>query len=234
MERGTKGVRLINDLRPQKRAGFLGIDLTSKEAKPSACLGLDSELNLIYRGLLKGSDILQVVSRYGFELIAIDAPLSLPKGLCCLEAGCPCQPTSGVKGRNCERELARSGIPCYFTTKKTFIRELIYRGIRLKTEPESQGYKVIEVYPYGSKIRLFGKNIPKKTTPAGLAFLKQRICQLLPNITAYIDGFNHDMCDATIAAYTAFLCSQGKAELCGEPGEGTICLPLLDRAAHDH
>ena len=29
-------------------AGFLGIDLTSVEAKPSACVGLDRELNLIY------------------------------------------------------------------------------------------------------------------------------------------------------------------------------------------
>jgi predicted nuclease with RNAse H fold len=111
---------------------------------------------------------------------------------------------------------------------------MVYRGIRLKTELESQGYKVIEVYPYGSKIRLLGKKILQKTTPAGLAFLKQRICQWLPNIAACIDGFNHDMCDATIAAYTAFLCSQGKAELCGEPGEGTIFLPFLDRAAHDH
>ena len=228
-------MRFINDLRPQKRAGFLGIDLTSKESKPSACLGLDRKLNLIYLGFLNGdSDILQTVNRFQFELIAIDAPLSLPKGLCCLEENCPCQPTSGVKGRNCERELARLGIPCYFTTKKSIIKAMVYRGIRLKAELESQGYKVIEVYPYGSKIRLFGKNIPKKTTPAGLAFLKQRICQLLPDITTYIDRFNHDMCDATIAAYTAFLCSQGKAELCGEPGEGTICLPLLDRAAHDH
>jgi predicted nuclease with RNAse H fold len=228
-------VRFINDPRPQKRAGFLGIDLTSKESKPSACLGLDNELNLIYRGFLnRDSDILQIVNRFQFELIAIDAPLSLPKGLCCLEENCPCQPTAGVKGRNCERELARLGIPCYFTTKKSIIKAMVYRGIRLKTELESQGYKVIEVYPYASKIRLFGKPVPSKLEPKGLAFLKQRICQLLPNITACIDGFNHDMCDATIAAYTAFLCSQGKVELCGEPGEGTICLPFLDRAAHDH
>jgi predicted nuclease with RNAse H fold len=228
-------VRFINDPGHQKRAGFLGIDLTSKESKPSACLGLDNELNLIYHGFLnRDSDILQTVNRLQFDLIAIDAPLSLPKGLCCLEEGCPCQPTSGAKGRDCERELAKSGIPCYFTTKKSIIKAMVYRGIRLKTGLESQGYKVIEVYPYASKIRLFGKNIPKKTTPAGLAFLKQRICQWLPDITAGIDGFNHDMCDAAIAAYTALLCSQGKAELCGEPGEGTICLPLLDRAAHDH
>lgn len=217
------------------RAGFLGIDLTSKEAKPSACLGLDRELNLIYLGFLNGdSDILQVASRYDFELIAIDAPLSLPKGLCCLEESCSCQPMAGVKGRNCERELAKLGIPCYFTTKKSIIKAMVYRGIRLRSELEAMDYEVIEVYPYASKVRLFGKNISKKTTPAGLAFLKQHICQLLPNITAYIDGVNHDMCDAAIAAYTAYLHSQGKTELCGEAEEGTIYLPFLDRVTYDH
>jgi predicted nuclease with RNAse H fold len=111
---------------------------------------------------------------------------------------------------------------------------MVYRGIGLKSELEAMGYEVIEVYPYASKVRLFGKNIPKKTTPAGLAFLKQRICQLLPDITAYIDGVNHDMCDAAIAAYTAYLCSRGKTELCGEAEEGTISLPFLDRVTHDH
>jgi predicted nuclease with RNAse H fold len=150
-------VRLINDLQPQKGAGFLGIDLTSKEAKPSACLGLGRELNLIYLGFLnRDSDFLQVVRKYEFELIAIDAPLSLPKGLCCLEDSCSCQPVSEVKGRNCERELAKLGIPCYFTTKKSIIKAMVYRGIKLKTE------------------------------------------------------------------------------LCGEPEEGTICLPLLDKVTHDH
>ncbi|GAG68535.1 unnamed protein product, partial [marine sediment metagenome] len=200
MERGTKGVRLINDFQPQIRVGFLGIDLTSAEAKPSACLGLDNQLNLIYFGFLnRDSDIQQVVNKYEFELIAIDAPLSLPKRLCCLEESCSCQPRAKVKGRNCERELARLGIPCYFTTKKSIIKAMVYRGIRLKTELEAMGYKVIEVYPYASKLRLFGKPIPPKLRPGGLTFLKQRICQLLPSITAYIDGFNHDMCDAAIA-----------------------------------
>jgi len=214
-------------------AGFLGIDLTSAETKPSACLGLDNQLNLIYSGCLNGdSDIRQLVTRYAFELIAIDAPLSLPKGLCCLEESCSCQPTAEGKGRDCERELARLGIPCYFTTKKSIIKAMVYRGIRLKTELEAMGYEVIEVYPYATKLRLFGKNIPQKTTPAGLAFLRQHISQLLPSIIAYIDGFNHDLCDAAIAAYTAFLHSRGQTELCGDPEEGTICLPFLDRVIY--
>jgi len=225
-------VRLINNLQLQTGAGFLGIDLTSAEAKPSACLGLDRELHLIYSGFLyQDSDILKVVSRHGFKVVAIDAPLSLPKGLCCLEESCSCQPAAEGKGRSCERELAKQGIGLFRTTKKSIIKAMVYRGIRLKIELESMGYVVIEVYPYASKVRLFGRNIPKKTTSAGLAFLRQHISHLLPNIAPYVDRFNHDMCDAAIAVYTAYLYYEGKTELCGEPEEGAICLPFLDRVA---
>ena len=221
-------MRLINNLRPQKEGGFLGIDLTSAEARPSACLGLDRDLHLIYSGFLNGdSDILKVAGEHGFKLVAIDAPLSLPKGLCCLEESCPCQPRAEGKGRSCERELARQGIPCYFTTKKSIIKAMVYRGIRLKAELEAMGCEVIEVYPYASKVRLLGKNIPAKSKPAGLAFLKQHIGLLLPSIAPYLDGFDHDLCDAAIAAYTAFLHHHGKTELCGETEEGAICLPLV-------
>ena len=227
-------MRYYGEARPATRgkivAGFLGIDLTSVEAKPSAGVGLDRELNLIYSGFPRqDSDILRVVSRYSLELVAIDAPLSLPEGLCCLEESCSCQPKAEVKGRSCERELARLGIPCYFTTKKSIIKAMVYRGIRLKAELEAMGYEVIEVYPYASKVRLFGKFIPAKSRTAGLAFLKRRISGLLPNISAYVDGFNHHLCDAAIAAYTAFLHWQGKTQLIGEAEEGAIWLPLVDR-----
>ena len=209
------------------RARFLGIDLTSKETRPSACLGLDGDLRLIYAGFLgKDSDILQLVPSYQFELVAIDAPLSLPKGLCRLEESCSCQPSVGLNGRSCERELARRGIPCYFTTKKSIIKDMVKRGIRLKAELESIGC------PYASKIRLFGKSLPAKLKPAGVSFLKQHISQLLPNITHYVAGFSHNLCDAAIAAYTAFLYQQGKAEPCGNPQEGVIYIPLVDRLVY--
>ena len=204
----------------------MGIDLTSKETTPSACLGLDGDLHLIYAGFLgKDSDILELVPSYQFKLVAIDAPLSLPKGLCCLEESCPCQPEAEGKNRHCERELRKRGISVFPTTKKTFIKELVYRGIRLKAVFQSMGCEVIEVYPYASKVRLFGKGLPTKSTPAGVAFLKQHISRLLPNTTPYVAEFNHDLYDAAIAAYTTFLHEQGKTESCGDPEEGIIHLP---------
>ena len=39
------------------------------------------------------------------------------------------------------------------------------------------------------------------------------------------------MCDAAVAAYTAFLHYQGKTELYGEPEEGAIYLPFLDKGS---
>ena len=208
----------------------MGIDLTSAQARPSACLGLDRELHLIYSAFLyHDSDILKVVGGHGFKLVAIDAPLSLPQGLCCLEESCPCQPKAEAKGRSCERELARQGIPCYFTTKKSIIKGMVYRGMTLKAELEAMGCEVIEVYPYASKVRLFGKDIPAKSKLAGLAFLKQHIGLLLPSTVPYLERFNHHLCDAAIAAYTAFLHYHGKTELCGDTEEGAICLPLVDR-----
>jgi predicted nuclease with RNAse H fold len=189
-------------------------------------------LRLVYDDFLgKDSDILQLVLSYQFELVAIDAPLSLPKGLCCLEESCSCQPDVGLNGRSCERELVKQGIGLFRTTKKSIIKSMVYRAIRLKTELESIDCEVIEVYPYASKIRLFGKNIPKKTTPDGIAFLRKHIGELLPDITNHVARFNHDLCDAAIAAYTAILYEQGRAEPCGDPEEGIIYLPLVDRVA---
>ena len=214
---------------------FLGIDLASAETEPSACLGLDGELKLIYYGFPNSNcDILEIINRYRFKLIAVDAPLSLPKGLCRLEESCSCQEEARAKGRECERELAKLGIPCYFTTKKSIIKIMVYRGIRLRAELKARGYEVIEVYPHASKTRIWGESIPRKTTSAGLGFLKRHTSRLIPSLAPYVAGFNHDLCDAAIAAYTAFLYSQGKTEPTGEPDEGVIYLPFLDRLACDH
>jgi len=111
-----------------------GIDLTSSEAKPSVCLGLDSRSQLVYLGFLtKNRDIVALLNFYSPEVIAIDAPLSLPVGLCCLDKSYPCHPELPGKNRQCDQELRQQGIPCYPATKKTFIKDLIYRSSALKT-----------------------------------------------------------------------------------------------------
>ena len=209
-----------------KALTVFGIDLTSAETKPSACLALDGKLQLIYLGFLnKDSDVIDTVSLYSPEVIAIDAPLSLPLGLCCLEENCACQPKFDRKNRQCDQELRRRGIPCYPTSKKTFIKDLIYRGIELKNRLCQQGFQVIEVYPYASKVRLFGKAIPRKTTPQGIAFLKERLRSILPTLKPYLDIFDHNLCDAAIAAYTALLFCWNMVDALGSSEEGLIFIP---------
>jgi predicted nuclease with RNAse H fold len=212
-----------------KHPTFFGIDLTSTEAKPSACLGLDGKSQLVYFGFLTGNrDIIALLNFYPPQVIAIDAPLSLPLGLCCLEESCPCEPKFPTKNRQCDQELRRQGIPCYPTTKKTFIKDLIYRGIELKTSigrELKQASQVIEVYPFASKVRLFGTTMPRKTTKQGMSFLRDKLATILPALEPYLDMFDHDLCDAAVAAYTALLYHQNRAQALGDSEEGLIFIP---------
>lgn len=208
------------------KVNFIGIDLTSSANKPSACVGLDKDLSLAFAGFLNSDlEIIDLVTSSAPYLIGIDAPLTLPLGLCCLEEGCPCKPKEARKGRSCERELAKLGIPCYFTTKKSIIKPMVYRGIRLRIELESKGFEVIEVYPYGTKVRLWGKAIPPKSTPAGLRFLQDHIAMVMPSFASQLERLNHDLCDAALAAYTTYLHYYGGTDLFGDPEEGVICVP---------
>ncbi len=205
---------------------FFGIDLTSTEAKPSACLCLNDKLEVVYHGFLKADeDILAKANLLSPPVTALDAPLSLPLGLCCLEESCDCQPTSSWKGRWCEQELARRAVPCYFTTKKSLIKRMVYRGMALKGKVARQDCEVIEVYPYASKVRLFGKPVLSKNTAFGLDWLRKKLGFLLTNVNPCLEKWSHDMCDAAIAAYTGFLYAQGKTEALGDVQEGLIYIP---------
>jgi predicted nuclease with RNAse H fold len=205
------------------KSPFIGLDLTSSPQKPSAYAALDANSTAIALGAV-GTDpeIIATIDEIQPAVVAIDAPLSLPKGLCCLEEGCSCGQALPSAGRACERELARLGIPCFFTSKRSIIKRMVYRAIAL--QQRLSRHQVIEIYPYATKVRLFGKPIPKKTTPAGLEFLRQRLTALIPGLERERLK-SHDLCDALIAAYTGYLYSQGLAEPVGDAEEGLIFIP---------
>jgi len=160
-------------------------------------------------------------------LVAIDAPLSLPLGLCCLEDSCACRPVSSRKGRQCERELSALGIGCYYTTKRSIIKGMVYRAIALKEKLEKRGFTVIEVYPYASKVRLFSR-LPRKTTVAGRQVLQEGLCHLIPAIASPQESsLSHDALDALLAAYTGVLYVKGRTEALGDPAEGLLHIPLV-------
>ena len=205
---------------------YLGLDPTASWKKPSAYAVLDDAGSLISCGALDtNQDIEEWALNSGAHSLGIDCPLGLPAGLCCLEEDCPCTPASSLKGRMCERQLAQQGISCYFTTNRSFIKPMINRGMALRDNLVSQGLNVIEVYPYATKVRIWGKPIPKKTTSKGRAFLKERLGCLVPGVASHPGKMTHDMYDAILAAYTAYLHSQGKTELLGIEDEGFIVVP---------
>ena len=205
---------------------FIGLDLTTSSKKKTACAILDAEPRLQDQVLLGGDEeIVAFVEAHRPALVAIDAPLSLPLGLCCLEETCSCQPVSPHKGRQCERELSTLGIGCYYTTKRSIIKGMVYRGIRLKAGLEKQGHTVIEIYPYASKVRLFGP-LPRKTTVAGRRALQALLQHLIPSVPSPQENLlSHDALDALLAAYTGFLYYCGSTEALGDPSEGLLHIP---------
>lgn len=209
-----------------EKASFIGIDLSSSSARRTACVRLEQQLRLAWFDFLyDDAQIIEAIEQYRPRLVAIDAPISLPRGLCCLDESCPCQPLSPLKGRICERELSRLGIPSYYTTKRSIIKMMVSRAIGLKDEIAARGYEIIEVYPYATKVALFGRSIPPKTTAAGIAFLRDGLAQLIPDLVPHLPRFNHDLCDALLAAYTAYAYTKGEVESIGDPEEGVIIIP---------
>ena len=205
---------------------FIGVDLTSSKAKASACAVLDAEGSLVHLTSLKAeAEMLALAQEWGPSIVAIDSPLGFPKGMCCLEESCACRSEHGFKGRACEQELARRGIPLYFTTKRSIIKRMVYRAIALAQGLEAQGHRVLEVYPYASKVRLFGKPIPSKTSQEGLDFLRQHLGRLIPGVASWDGRLDHDGCDALVAAYTAYLHSLGRTEGVGLEEEVRIVMP---------
>lgn len=205
---------------------FVGLDLTASARRKTAFVALGEGLQISEQGFCgEDEEIIVFVEHNHPAIIAIDAPLSLPQGLCCLEESCPCQAASNCKGRQCERELSKLGIGCYYTTKKSIIKEMVYRGIRLKGELSSRGFVVIEVYPYASKVCVFGR-LPPKGTTEGRKVLQRHLQELIHALPPPEEKlYSHDLLDALVAAYTGYLYFQGKTEALGEEAEGLIHIP---------
>ena len=205
----------------------LGIDLSASPKRPSACAFLDGpgETHLdVFRTF---DELLRSLEVHRPSLIAIDAPLSLPLGLDCLEESHPCAPARDYRGRSSEQELGRMHIGCFFTTKRSIIKTLIYRGRELREELVGRGYQVIEVYPYATKVILFGDKIPPKNSVRGLAFLKERLPALIDGLEPHVNSLDHDRCDALLGAYTAYLHQEDGTDCLGIPEEGFIIVPKL-------
>ncbi len=208
---------------------YLGVDLTEPH-KPTDCALLDEDLRVLCLGAPVGDiQLLALVQAHQPAIIAIDAPLGYPSGWQCLDTPCSCGKcidAGAAKRRETERLVSAQGISLYPTTRAaTFFKPVIDRGVRLRRQLEPD-YEVLEVYPYGSKRRLWGKQLPKKSSAEGRRWFDAKLRELIPGLQEHPALLTHDQLDALVAAYTAYLYDFEQAEVLGVAEEGQIVLPL--------
>ena len=186
---------------------IVGVDLAGVETRPTGfCIltGMKAGTCLVYDDKV----ILEKAVRSLPQMVAIDAPLSLPPGRKSIEE------RTNIHLRECDREILKMGIKIFPITLGP-MRKLTERGIRLKNMLEAQKLKVIEAYPGGAQDVL---GIPRK---------QKGLEKLLVGLEKLgIKGLNCKMSDheldAVTCAYVGKLFLEGKAVTCGLPSEGIV------------
>lgn len=193
-----------------------GIDLAGVAHRPSGwCLlkGLKAETALLY----SDEEILACVRKEKPELVAIDAPLTLPPGRESISQ------KSRFHLRPCDEELKRRKIP-FFPITLGPMRSLTERGIKLRHVLEEEGFKVIEIYPGGAQDIW---KIPRvKHSLSGL----RRGLRRLGISGLGSDATGHEL-DAATAALVGLLLLQGKTEVYGNFAQGAIIMPPSTRSS---
>ncbi|WP_321422403.1 DUF429 domain-containing protein [uncultured Methanobacterium sp.] len=187
---------------------IMGIDLAGKVDNPTGICILNTDESREYEidmgTLYTDEEILGNIDRLQPSLIAIDAPLSLPKGRCCLEKECEC--AVGGHFRQSEREIRRYGsvLPLTFTGMKM----LTLRGVGLASVLLGK-FQLKETHPRTAGKMLNWENLEKDL---------ENYFHLPPNPT------EHEL-DAAIAALTGFFYINDCFLELGNEDEGTIILP---------
>jgi len=193
---------------------LVGIDLAGSDRRPTGiCLlqGNQAKVFVLYTD----EEILGAIED-DVLAVAIDAPLSLPKGRCCLRDDCEC--SGKVHFRACDLELRKMGIK-FFPITLGPMRKLTLRGIALKNHLEVRGLRVFETYP-GAAQDLWG--IPRQKNLLGL---RQGLKQFKLRGNWLDRKVTKDELDALTCALVAREELKGKAVSIGDPEEGLMILP---------
>lgn len=185
----------------------VGIDLAGVEDRPSGFCVLE-RMNAKTCLLYTDREILQKIRKLKPDVVAIDAPLSLPPGRTSIEE------RTDIHLRECDRELLKRGIRILPITLGG-MRKLTQRGIKLRSILEAEGFTVIEVYPGGAQDVL---GIPRKS--------KGRVLLLEGLKRLGIKGLRREMSDheldAVTSAFIGKLFLEGKSETLGDPKRGIV------------
>jgi hypothetical protein len=166
---------------------------------------------VLYATLFSDYEITDFVRDSGAQIIAIDAPLSLPPGRKSLEDN------NGIHLRECDKELIKRKIK-FFPITIGPMRMLTNRGISLKKKFKRMGFESVEIFP-GATQDVFG--IPRKQhSMKGLLKGLEKL-----GIKGLNKTMNNDELDAVTGAYTGYLYLKGKAEVLGDLKKGAIIIP---------
>jgi len=192
----------------------VGLDLAGSERRDTGFCLLDVETLEAEVSVLHGDEeIVGECVRARPLVVAVDAPLSIPRGRRSIDERSP------VHFRRCDLELRRLGIK-FFPITLGPMRMLTKRGMRLKELLEEAGLEVIEVYPGGAQDIL---GIPRKNR--GLEELRRGLEEL--GIRGLRPGMTGDELDAVTAAYVGVLYVRGEYTALGDPEEGLIIMPRI-------
>lgn len=196
-----------------RRDCVLGVDLAGSERRPTGmCLlyeDYDCRCWIVYRDI----DIILAALAYLPRVIAIDAPLTLPRGRKSLSSREP------THFRSCDLEMRRRGIK-FFPITLGPMRTLTARGMLLKKRLEELGLGVIEVYPGGAQDVL---GLPRKSKDLNMLIDGLRTLGL----RGLRAGLSGDEADAATCALVGLLYIENKYEALGEIDEGQIIMPLV-------
>jgi uncharacterized protein len=202
---------MINTRGAKKTFIVVGIDLAGSPNRNTGICALRGMTLTSIGTLHTDQEILDFIERIRPDLIAIDAPLSLPPGRKSLEE------RNAEHFRPSDRELMKRGIR-FFPITLGPMRLLTARGIMLKKKLTRRGYPVIEIYP-GAAQDIFG--IPRKQH--GLPKLHQGLERL--GLRGFKKDMNGDELDAVTGALVGRMYLKGKAEVLGDEKTGAIIVP---------
>jgi predicted nuclease with RNAse H fold len=201
-----------------KPIDVMGIDLAGSPRRPTGICRLRA-LKATTQVAYSDKEILESFID-GIQLVAIDAPLSLPRGRCCLRNDCTCAGISHF--RECDLALREMGIR-FFPITLGPMRMLTERGMQLKARLEKEGFAVMEAFPGGAQDIL---GMPRQKDPGGLRRSLKRY-----GISGDVGkrGISVHELDAITCALVARLHVQGKSLVIGDPREGQMIMPAPPR-----
>jgi predicted nuclease with RNAse H fold len=188
---------------------IVGIDLAGSEKRNTGFCFVKKK-KVFVKILHKDKEIIENIEKIKPKVVAIDAPLSLPKDRKSINE-------FGSHFRKCDLELRRYKIK-FFPITLGPMRKLTERGIRIKNILTKKGIKVIEVFP-GAVYDLAKVN--RKDKKEILSFLGKYF-------KIEKRDYSFDELDAITCCLVAKFYLENKYIEIGDKEEGTIILPAFE------